>query len=214
MPDDNNEDNNDSLSIPTFEDAAKFHGHICPGLTMGYVASKNALEMLASHRDSDEELVTIVENDACGVDAVQVLTGCTIGKGNLIFQDHGKQVFTFICRDSKKAVRASLRSDFDVNKFDPGISELRSKVMSGSANEAESAEYKSRMNKISEKMRDSPAEDIFDVKFVDAKIPAKARIFNSVKCAKCGEMVSESRARVHNDDFVCIPCQDEYTRGW
>jgi len=214
MCDKNSDNNNNSLSIATFEDAAKFHGHICPGLTMGYVASKAALEMLASHRDSDEELVTIVENDACGVDGVQVLTGCTIGKGNLIFQDHGKQVFTFICRDSKKAVRAALRADFDVSTIDPGIASLRSKVMSGTANDAESAEYKTRMNNISEKMRSAPAEDIFDIKFTDAKIPSKARIFNSVKCAKCGEMVSESRARVHNNDFVCIPCQEGYTRGW
>ena len=214
MCDNHHDDNNSSLNIPSFEDAAKFHGHVCPGLTMGYVASKAALEMLASHRDIDEELVTIVENDACGVDGVQFLTGCTIGKGNLIFRDHGKQVFTFICRDSKKAVRAALRSDFESHFMDPDLAALRPKVMSGTASEAENAEFRSRMNAISEKMRSSPAEEIFDIKFTDAEIPPKARIFNSVKCARCGEMVAESRARVHNGDFVCIPCQDEYTRGW
>ncbi|WP_406662592.1 FmdE family protein [Methanolobus sp. ZRKC3] len=214
MCDKNSDDNSNSPSIPSFSDAASFHGHICPGLTIGYIAAKAAIEKLDSHRDVDEELVTIVENDACGVDAVQVLTGCTIGKGNLIFKDHGKQVFTFICRNSKKAVRAALKSSFDINSIDSGIGELRSKVMSGKASEAESIELKTRINNISESMRASPVEDLFDIEFTDTKIPSKARIFNSVKCTKCGEMVSESRARVHNSDFVCIPCQDEYTRGW
>ena len=200
--------------ISSFSDVAKFHGHICPGLTIGYLAAKAGIEELCTDRDVDEELVTIVENDACGVDAVQVITGCTIGKGNLIFKDYGKQAFTFICRDSGKAVRVVLKADFNINTLDPELDKLRPKVMSGTATESETLEFRKRMNDISELMRETPTEKMFEIKHVTVEIPQKARIFNSVKCSKCGEMFAESRARVQNGELVCISCYDEYTRGW
>lgn len=192
--------------IPSFEEAAKFHGHVCPGLTIGYIAAKAAIEKLDAERDIDGELVTIVENDACGVDAVQVLTGCTIGKGNLIMRDHGKQVFTFICRDSRKAVRVALKASFNIDAIDPEVSKLRPKVMSGTATEEETKDLRKRMDGISHTMRHTPVEEMFDIRSVNVKIPHKARIFNSLKCVKCGEMMAESRARVQNGGFVCIPC--------
>lgn len=200
--------------IASFSDAAKFHGHICPGLTIGYIAAKTGIEELCADRDIDEELVTIVENDACGVDAVQVITGCTIGKGNLIFKDYGKQAFTFICRGSGKAVRVLLKPDFNIQTLDPELDNLRPKVMSGTATEAEELEFRKRMNNISELMRETPVEKMFDIKHINVEIPHKARIFNSVKCSKCGEMFAESRARMQNGEAVCISCYDEYTRGW
>ncbi len=200
--------------IAQFSEVAKFHGHVCPGLTIGYMAAKTGIEELCVDRDIDEELVTIVENDACGVDAVQVVTGCTIGKGNLIYRDYGKQAFTFICRDSGKAVRVVLKSSFNIDGIDPELSKLRPKVMSGTATEAETVEFRKRMNDISEYMRKAPAEEMFDIKHVNVEIPHKARIFNSVKCSKCGETFAESRARMQNGEIVCIPCYDEYSRGW
>jgi formylmethanofuran dehydrogenase subunit E len=206
--------NTEVQQIASFSDVAKFHGHICPGLTIGYIAAKIGIGELCAERDIDEELVTIVENDACGVDAVQVITGCTIGKGNLIFKDYGKQAFTFICRESGKAVRVVLKADFNINTLDPELDKLRPKVMSGIATESEALEFRKHMNDISELMRETPAEKMFDIKHVNVEIPQKARIFNSVKCSKCGEMLAESRARVQNGEFVCISCYDGYTRGW
>jgi formylmethanofuran dehydrogenase subunit E len=205
--------NTEAQQIASFSDAAKFHGHICPGLTIGYIAAKAGIEELCADRDIDEELVTIVENDACGVDAVQVITGCTIGKGNLIFKDYGKQAFTFICRGSGKAVRVVLKADFNINTLDPKLDDLRPRVMSGTATESETLEFRKRMNDISELMRETPVEKMFDIKHITVEIPQKARIFNSVKCSKCGEMLAESRARVQNGETVCISCYDEYTRG-
>ncbi len=40
------------------------------------------MRILQVERDGDEELFAIVETDACGADAIQVITGCTFGKGN------------------------------------------------------------------------------------------------------------------------------------
>ena len=88
-----------------WEKAMEFHGHICIGLALGYRAAKAGLEGLEARRSPDEEIVVIAETDNCGLDAVQVVTGCTMGKGNLIYRDYGKNAYTFGCRNSGKAVR-------------------------------------------------------------------------------------------------------------
>ena len=76
----------DELIIPEdLKAAITFHGHLCPGLIIGYRAAILAAKELDLHRDKDEELVAVVENDACGLDAIQWMLGCSIGKGNLIF---------------------------------------------------------------------------------------------------------------------------------
>jgi len=82
----------------SFQDVTTFHEHVCPGTVIGYRAAKIATLELSSHKSVDEELVAIVENDSCSVDAVQVVTSCTFGKGNLVFRDYGKHVYTFITR--------------------------------------------------------------------------------------------------------------------
>ena len=86
--------------IPEDLDAVvQFHGHFCPGLAIGVRAAELALREIGP-RAADEEIVAIVESDMCGVDAIQFMTGCTFGKGNLIHLDYGKNAFTFIrCSD-------------------------------------------------------------------------------------------------------------------
>ena len=56
-----------------WEQCVEFHGHVCGGLTIGYKASLYAMELLRLNFSQDEEVVCIAENDACGVDAVQVV---------------------------------------------------------------------------------------------------------------------------------------------
>ncbi|MCI5189229.1 MAG: hypothetical protein D3905_05405, partial [Candidatus Electrothrix sp. AS4_5] len=41
-----------------------------------------AQKHLQAQFSPDEEIVCVTENDSCSVDAIQVLTGCSIGKGN------------------------------------------------------------------------------------------------------------------------------------
>ena len=81
-----------------WEKAVAFHGHECGGLTIGYKASLYAMTLLDLKFSDDEEVVCISENDACGVDAIQVLLGCSVGKGNLLFHMTGKQAFSFYNR--------------------------------------------------------------------------------------------------------------------
>jgi len=85
-----------------FEKCVAFHGHICPGLAIGFQAARVLMERLGVQRAGDEELLAFVENDACGADGIQVMTGCTFGKGNFIFKNFGKHAFTLVARKRGK----------------------------------------------------------------------------------------------------------------
>ena len=95
--------------MKTWQDCVAFHGHECGGLTIGYKASLYAIELLKLDFSADEQVVCISENDACGVDAVQVMLGCSIGKGNLLFHMRGKQAFSFYNRKTGTSVRLVLK---------------------------------------------------------------------------------------------------------
>ena len=73
-----------------------------------------ARELLEIDFSKDEDVVCVTENDACGVDAIQVLLGCSVGKGNLLFRLRGKQAFSFFNRKSGKSVRLVLRPGPDM----------------------------------------------------------------------------------------------------
>jgi formylmethanofuran dehydrogenase subunit E len=197
----------------SFEEAVRFHGHLCPGLTLGYRVAKRALEELASGRSPDEELVAIVESDTCAVDAIQVIAGCTVGKGNLILRDTGKHVYTFINRETGKAVRIAVQADFSADDIDPALAVLRDAIREDTATEEEKKQFWDRMHGVTGVMLDLPDTDIFTVTHPEVEIPGRARVFRSVRCDRCGEMVAESRARVQNGKIVCIPCFGDYTRG-
>ena len=172
-----------------------FHGHYCPGVTIGYRAALIALRELGVARAQDEELVAICETDACGVDAVQVLTGCTLGKGNLILRDWGKQVFTFGRRSDGKMLRVALRY--------------------GLVPETPGQTPEQRRAAMFERLRNGADEELYDIRWIDAPLPEKARMFKSARCAQCGEGVMEARVHLRDGQPVCPECYGEtYTRGW
>jgi formylmethanofuran dehydrogenase subunit E len=79
-----------------WERSAAFHGHICPGLTIGYKAALYARDLLDLEFSQDEEVVCVTENDACGVDAISVVLGCSVGRGNLLFRLRGETGILFL----------------------------------------------------------------------------------------------------------------------
>lgn len=85
-----------------WERAVAFHGHECPGLAIGFKAVEGVIAEFGLDASQlpaiDEELVCITENDACCVDAIQSLLGCTFGKANLIPRLRGKMAFSFYVR--------------------------------------------------------------------------------------------------------------------
>ncbi len=161
-----------------------FHGHTCGGLAIGFQAARYAIELLDLQFSEDEQVVCIAENDACGIDAIQVLIGCSIGKGNLLFHMTGKQAFTFFNRKTGKSVRIVLLE--------------RPKNMS----KKDSFEY----------IMSRDPENLFEIKEAKLKLPVEAKIFDSYPCGSCGEMTGANWIRVKGDEKYCVDCYETYNR--
>ncbi len=167
-----------------WEKVLDFHGHSCGGLAIGYKAALYATELLDLNFSEDEQVVCIAENDACGIDAIQVIMGCSIGKGNLLFHVTGKQAFNFYHRKTGKAIRIVLKE--------------RPKSQS----KEEAQRY----------LLEKEPKELFEIKEVKIKLPERAQIFDSYKCDKCGEMTGANWIRLQGEKKYCTDCYVEYDR--
>jgi len=183
--------------------AIQFHGHICPGLLMGVRAAQLAMEQLGLESDRDEDLVAIVETDSCGVDALQAVLGCTFGKGNLIFKDYGKAVYTVIDRRNGRALRMA-----QLRRASSGASAQRYRELKGrnDLNQAEQQELEQALQDLFEEIMTCPYEELFNFKEVRVDLPPRAHIYNTLTCANCGEGVMEPRAIKIGEGVLCQPC--------
>lgn len=172
----------------TWDRCVAFHGHECPGLAIGYRASEIAEDFFGRGLSpkSDEMIVCVTENDACGVDAVQMMTGCTIGKGNLIYRPTGKMAFSFFGRDDEKAIRVILKP----------------------TDSSESREERMRT------ILEAPVEEVFEVGTPHYGVPEQARLFNNEICEICGEAAPEHKMHIQDGKKVCPDCFKDYSRGW
>ena len=182
-----------------FKKAAEFHGHVCPGLAMGYRVAR----YVKAHypRSEDEELVCIAENKSCSVDAVQFLLGCTAGKGNLIVIDNGKQAFTFYSRDHGKALRIYFKGDVFA-----GMDAMRQKMAAGALTDADKKEMEGMRSRIMEQILAGRDEDLLDVREAEIPAPEKARIYPSLVCQECGERFMEIMGRTAEGKVLCKDC--------
>lgn len=173
-----------------WEKCVAFHGHECGGLTIGFQAALYAIELLGLKPEEngclsgDEELVCIAENDACGIDAIQVVLGCSVGKGNLLFHLRGKQAFSFYNRKTVQSVRLVL------NPKPEGMSR------------EESFSY----------FQNHKPEELFTVKETTISLPEPARIFRSEPCGCCGEITAEPMLRLQGGKLFCLDCYEAYNR--
>ena len=170
--------------MKTWNDCVAFHGHECGGLTIGYKASLYGIELLNLKFSADEQVVCIAENDACGVDGIQVMLGCSIGKGNLLFHMRGKQAFSFYNRKTGASVRLVLKP--------------RPEGMT----KADSFAY----------YQSCEPKDMFDVKDATIQLPEKARLFDSYVCDCCGETTGANWIRLAGDKKLCLDCYETYDR--
>ena len=170
--------------MKTWQDCVAFHGHECGGLTIGYKASLYAIQLLHLEFSADEQVVCITENDACGVDAIQVMLGCSIGKGNLLFHMRGKQAFSFYNRKTGKSVRLVLKPKPE-----------------GMTKEASFAYYQG-----------CKPEEMFDVKETAIQLPEKARLFDSYLCECCGESTGANWILLAGGKKLCLDCYESYDR--
>jgi len=195
----------DRIDDRLLEATTGFHGHWCPGLAMGIRAAEWALKEMG--KAPDEQIVAVVETDMCGVDAIQYLVGCTFGNGNLIHKDYGKNAFTFYRRRDGKAVRLVLRAGI-FGDTAPLLRKLHHKMQGEGLSETEAKTWKDTRAALSRRLMEADLAEVFEFKVPDGPVPRRARILAGLICARCGEPVMETSARLFNDQVLCVPCFD------
>lgn len=177
------------------------------GVTVGYLAAQLGMKLLGETRSADEELTVIVETDACCCDAIQILTGCTFGKGNFFYQDYGKMAFTFASRTTGRGVRLVLKpSVFEIPQRE---SELSGKIASGNSTVAEQKEYEEMYEARGEKFFSGGPEAFFDIEQIEESVlPPKAPRAPSIPCDICGEMVMQTKLTEVGGHMVCRGCHN------
>jgi len=197
------------LPSEDFNKCVEFHGHVCPGLAIGFQAARILMERLGVRKAPDEELVTVVETDACGADAIQVMTGCTFGKGNFIFKSYGKHAFSLVDRKRRRGLRVCLRPDRF--KADSEFFSLSEKVQKDEASPMQLERFRQLQQERTKKILDADPESLFKIEEISSDIPPKARIIESGICDFCGEPTKMDLLLQMDGKKSCIPCS--YKRG-
>jgi formylmethanofuran dehydrogenase subunit E len=144
----------------------------------------------------------------CGVDAIQYLTGCTYGKGNLIHRDYGKNAFSFFDRNKSRGIRLVLQPDARGADHDE-MAELMSKNSSGELSGHEKQRLADLRTEMQKKLMGLPLQEMFDCQNLEMRPPRPARILESLVCEACHEQTMESRTRRFGGRVLCIPCYEK-----
>ena len=172
------------------------HGHLCPGQVLGVRMSMLGLWQtgIDDPKGSDKGIIMVfVEMDRCATDAVQSVTGCSLGHRTMKFMDYGKMAATFLNLRTGKAVRIIAKEE-SRKKAKEYFPEIENKY------EAQLEAYKIM-----------PDNDLFDVMEVHVKVKPEDMPGNPlrrVKCDACGEHVQDVREIYRNGKVLCKPCAD------
>jgi iron complex transport system ATP-binding protein len=163
--------------------AGDFHGHVCAGIALGTKMSLAAMKALGMNPGiKNKDLIVYAEVDRCMTDAVQVITGCSLGHRSLKYVDYGKFAATFVNLNSGKAVRATIKESFNSN----GPIEEVSRVIAQAPDE--------ELVILQEVSIDIPETDL----------PGSPRM--KTYCSICGERIMDGREVSSNGKKLCRSC--------
>jgi formylmethanofuran dehydrogenase subunit E len=163
--------------------AGDFHGHICAGIALGTKMSLAAMKALGMNPGiKNKDLIVYTEVDRCMTDAVQVITGCSLGHRSLKYIDYGKFAATFVNTNTGKALRATIKESFNSS----GPIEEVSRVIAQTPDE--------ELVILQEVSIDIPETDL----------PGSPRM--KAYCSICGERVMDGREVSLNGKKLCRSC--------
>ncbi len=192
---------------------AEVHGHFCPGSALGVMASVCGLRQLGNGfvaSDGMEDLMAIVEINACFADGIQAVSGCTLGNNSLVYRDLGRHAVTFAIRGQETGVRVRVRPEFrsHLERAVPEFFPLMEKVIK---NREESAEegmaYREKGREAAFALIQFPFEELLVTETVRPVLPDYAPITASVVCSGCGEEIMATKAVTEGEDrSLCLMC--------
>jgi formylmethanofuran dehydrogenase subunit E len=176
------------------EEAARVHGHLCPGQVLGVRMSMAGLKGIGigDPRGRDRKsLIVFVEMDRCATDAIQSVTGCSLGRRTMKFRDYGKMAATFVNLKTARAVRVMAKEESrrKAKEYFPDIDD----------------KYMAQL----EAYRVMSDGELFEVMEVDVRIEQgdmPGRPLKRVRCEGCGEYVQDLREIRKGGRVLCRPC--------
>jgi formylmethanofuran dehydrogenase subunit E len=172
-----------------FNKAKKFHGHVCGGIVLGTRLTLAGMRELGLNpHEHHHNLIVYMEIDRCGADAVQAITGCSLGHRSLKFMDYGKFAATFVDTATGKAVRVAV-------------------------NEKDRAKHdKLEKDEMLKLLGEIPEPEILKIEHVRITIPEEdipGFPRNKDKCSVCGEQIMDNRQIVVEGKVMCRNCGTE-----
>ena len=195
-----------SISSEEIDATIRFHGHSCPGLAIGIRVAEYVRREFGEL--NPQQLICVTETDMCGVDAVQFLTGCTFGKGNLIHRDFGKAAFSFYNLAEEKAFRIVVRPE-GRGSGHPELAGLMAKGREGTLTDAEGERIAQLRQEMQSGLLTRELDELFRREDLECEPPRGPRVLQSLTCQSCGEETMESRTRRFLGRTLCIPCFQE-----
>lgn len=166
------------------EKAKALHGDICPGIATGTRMTIAGLRELGMDPlEKNHDLMVYVEIDRCATDAIQAITGCTLGHKTLKVVDYGKFAATFIDTRNGKAFR---------------VSQLPKKP-----------DQPKDMDELREMILNAPEDQIIRIQEVTVKIPPEDMPgfpTRSVQCSTCKEQIMDGRDIQSENTILCKSC--------
>lgn len=160
--------------------AKEFHGDLCAGIVLGTRMTMIGMrELRMDPMVRNRDLIVYVEIDRCITDAVQAITGCSLGRRTLKYRPYGKFAATFINLATQDAVRVS-----SLEKEQPGPETTTA-------------------------LLDAPEEDLFRVQKVRVVIPEgdlPGFPKNQTRCSRCGETILDYKEVVVEGTTLCGNC--------
>ncbi len=138
-----------------------------------------------------KKLYVMVEIDRCATDAIQSVTGCSLGKRSMRWIDYGIMAATFVNLDTGRAFRVVAREE---------SRELSKKYC---------PEIENKYARQLDAYRVMPAEELFTVTEVTVSIPQQdmpGRPLKRVQCQSCGDWVQDCRDVEQDGKLLCRGC--------
>jgi formylmethanofuran dehydrogenase subunit E len=175
--------------------STKIHGHICAGQVIGVRMSILGLQRINIDKPKGvdrKKLYVLVEIDRCATDAIQSVTGCSLGKRSMRWMDFGIMAATFVNLETGKAFRVTAREESRElsKKYCPEIEDKYQRQLTA--------------------YRVMPEEELFAVREVKVNIPEcdmPGHPQRRVQCEQCGDYVQDCReVEQENNVIVCRAC--------
>lgn len=176
------------------DESVRIHGHLCPGQVLGVRMSMLGLREIGIDEPKGKDrknLIVFVEMDRCATDAIQSVTGCSLGHRTMKFMDYGKMAATFVNLKTGRAIRIIARED---------AREKAKELFIDVENK-----YQAQL----EAYRIMSDRDLFDVMDVEVEIKPEdipGRPVSRVRCGRCGEYVQDMRETYKDGIVMCKPC--------